>query len=502
MAVNPQIKNTLVIATAVFAVMGMVSPPKPSAVFSWLGFTTGGIYLVVEPKPWQVSRKKRDRISSIYRRRSRHWGEVLELRQRLACSESLVTLQQKHAMTESQIEELKSNAQSLIEAKFVQAEQLTREVNDLQKLADEIAGSADREARIKAAAVVREAQSTADKIITATRENLEVTVFAPEREAHQYVLGQIEASKLSAIAQLERLQGLQEKTRVAIEKMKIAAQAEHTAIKKKLQEQAKAQFLREMERVNQIIEQLENQIKLLTTENQMLRGELDTLDEPKYPEGYSDHEIYSRGIIDFYKQMSIKLDYKLSFREGDRVVCRFLPREEKIGEQQLRKFHDRVQRKFDLTELPQITTTAGTIQFELRLREMQSITPEIRDIQVTHVVPLPYSQQTPQLHPELSSVEEMRSHLERAQQREFIPPDNRFSPFEQLTQMERDWVLWLWQTCKLQDQNLILNTVWRNTRGKGIKQGVGQSYIAARTKLHRILDEAGIERRRGNNDVE
>jgi hypothetical protein len=303
----------------------------------------------------------------------------------------------------------------------------------------------------------------------------------------------------NAIAEVERLTNLQEKTRIAIEKMKSMAQAEHSRIKETLIHQAQQQFLKEMEQVNEMLEVAENQIRLLTTENQMLRGELDQIDEPQYPEGWREHEIYARGIIDFYKQMGIKLDYKLSFREGDRIVVRVVPREEKVGEQQLRKFHDRLQRKFDLSQLPNIVTAAGTIQFELKLLELQNPVIEVYEKFNQPIAQLPYSQ--PQLHPELVDIEQVRSHLEVTRQRDFIPPNTRFSPFEKLTQLERDWVLWLWNTCRIQDQNLILHTVWKNTRGRGVSQGVGQSYTAARSKLHQILDDSGIPRRKNNNET-
>jgi hypothetical protein len=40
-----------------------------------------------------------------------------------------------------------------------------------------------------------------------------------------------------------------------------------------------------------------------------------------------------------------------------------------------------------------------------------------------------------------------------------------------------------------------MQAVWKNKRGGGVTQGVGDSYQAARLKLHKILDEAGIQRR-------
>lgn len=513
MATSTKIKILIGISVVAITLGANIPRPRLSIAMLLLGVTSGSSFLLISPKPWERTRRRCDRINSLRTRFQKQRHELKALNSRLTTTDTLFELEQKCLGQKEVLEVMKLDAQRVIEAKVKKAEQLTQEVNELQELADDIAQNSEREARIKAAALVSEAEATAAKIIKATQENLEVTVFAPERLAHEQRLGQIqiqkenmlaeiEYSRSEGIAQLERLQALQNKTREAIEKMKVAAQAEHAAIKEKLKKQAQQQFMKEMERIQQVVEQLENQIKLLTTENQMLRSELDSLDEPKYPEGYSDHEIYSRGIIDFYKQLGVKLDYKLSFKEGDRIVCRYIPREEKVGEQQLRKFSDRLQRKFDLLDLPQIVTTSGTLQFSLQLREIQTITPEVRDV-VMHVAQSYDSGNVPVLsgarHPEL---EELRTHFERAQQREFIPPTTRFSPFEPLTQTERDWVLWLWNICRIQEQNLVINTVWRNTRGKGVTQGIGQSYQRARDKLHQILDEAGIHRRKANNNEE
>jgi hypothetical protein len=374
---------------------------------------------------------------------------------------------------------------------------LRQEVSELRRLSNEIASNAEREARIEASKIKQQAQTEAHQIIEATKANLKNTVLEPEKNAHLEVLAQIQHDKTSALNELERVQNLHEKTLSAIEKMKKAAHNEHFSIKQKLEKQAKAKYLKEIERVNEILEEMQNQINLLTSENQLLRSELESLDEPQYPEGYREHEVYARGIIDFYKALGTKLDYKLSYREGDKIIVRVIPREEKVGEQQLRKFSDRLKRLFDLSNLPEINTVAGTIQFDLRLIELQS--PVIEVYQSIQQQPTQQLPPAPQLHPEIVDIDQYRAHLEAARQREFQPPKNRFSPFEQISQTEKDWVLWLYQCCHITDQNTIIYTVWRNTKGTGVKQGVGKHYLAAREKLHKIFDEAGIPRRRANN---
>lgn len=513
LAVVSKIQKLLAIITITSSLAGLTLSGKPSIFFLWLGGTVGGIYLVASPKPWNQQQRWQNKVSLLR-------GKISHSRSLVKYSLSLEEMETKISSLNAQAITVVENAHLKAEAEFAQTRSqleleqqdvlfklqqleqdkklLTLEVNDLKKLAAEITSETEHKATQSALKIKQDAQLEAIRIIEATKSNLQNTVFEPERIAHLQLLSQVNLERESAIAEIERLTNLQEKTRAAIEKMKVTAQAEYSKIKENLKKQAQQQFLKEMERVNEMLENGENQIRLLTTENQMLRGELEQLDEPQYPEGWREHEIYARGIIDFYKQLGIKLDYKLSFREGDRVVVRVVPREEKVGEQQLRKFHDRLQRKFDLSQLPSIVTAAGTIQFELKLLEIQSPVIEVYQSMQQPIAQLPYK--APQIHPELVNIEQVRSHLEVARQREFIPPQTRFSPFEELTQIERDWVLWLWNTCRVQDQNLILNTVWKNTRGRGVTQGVGQSYIAARSKLHQILDEAGISRRKNNDE--
>lgn len=513
LAVVSKIQKILAVIAITAFLSGLSLSGKPSIFLLWLSSATGGIYLAVSPKPWTSARRWKNKVSSMRGKISHSRSLVKyslsleEMESRIISSkeEANCIINQANLTALTKIAEIKSYAyeqeceSKLKLAKVEEAKKLlTDEVNDLKKLAAEITSETEHKAIQAASKIKIDAIAESARIIEATKSNLQNTVFEPEQIAHLQILANVNLERENAIGEVERLQGLQEKTRAAIEKMKTAAQVEHSRIKESLKKQAQQQFLKEMERVNEMLETAENQIRLLTTENQMLRSELDQLDEPQLPEGWREHEIYARGIIDFYKQLGIKLDYKLSFREGDRVVVRVVPREEKVGEQQLRKFHDRLQRKFDLSQLPNIVTAAGTIQFELKLLEMQSPVIEVYQGIQQPIAHLPYDH--PQLHPELVDIEQVRSHIEVNRLREFTPPNTRFSPFEKLTQLERDWVLWLWTTCKIQDQNLILNTVWKNTRGRGVTQGIGQSYTSARSKLHQILDEANIPRRRSGNE--
>jgi hypothetical protein len=476
-----------IITAAILSVIGGMNAPNPktSVLLLLLGDISGSIYLFLAPKPWEVASKRKEQLRRIT---NSHREMRSQLKEYSRSGQALLTLAESQKAVEDQL--------AAIEVLSSQHEQLVLENKQLKKLADDILSECDRVSRVEAQRIKQQAEDEARQIIEATKNSLNNTVYEPQKIAHLQILESIQASKDAALGELERVQALHDKTQAAIEKMKVKAHEEHLQIKKKIRQEAKEQYLRDVERMDSVLLEMENQVKLLTTENQMLRAEIDSLDEPQYPEGWREHEIYARGIIDFYKKLGIKLDYKFSFREGDRIAVRVIPREEKIGEQQLRKYHDRIQRLFDLSQLPNISTTAGTIQFDLRLCELQS---PVIDLIPVSSTPYSLSPSTPQLHPELVNVEEMRSHLQRVQQREFVPPEHRFSPFNQTTATEREWVLWLYNHCKIHDQNTIIHTVWQNTRGRGISQGAGGPYIAARSKLHKIFDDAGIPRQRASN---
>lgn len=524
--VSKKIKKILIGATVISALIGMNSQSKLSTGMLLLGSVSGSTYLFIADKPWDTAMRRRHKLSSIVIRHRRLINNLRSCSNKCNALLSLEELQiqigqQQHELSQliAQQQEARVSAERIIsEAReLAQAEKLTisneqeslinklkqekqllsKEISELRRLSNEIASNAEREARIEASKIKQQAQAEASQIVEATKANLNNTVLEPEKNAHLHLLAQIQEDKNQALSELERVQNLHEKTRTAIEKMKQAAQNEYLSIKQKLEKQAKAKYLKEMERVNEILEQMQNQVNLLTSENQLLKSELQSLDEPQYPEGYREHEVYARGIIDFYKTLGVILDYKLSLRDGDKIRVRVIPREEKVGEQQLRKFSDRLKRLFDLSNLPEINTVAGTIQFDMTLVELQTPVIELyHSVQQQPIATLPAA---PQIHPEIVDVEQYRTHLETIRQREFQPPPNRFSPFEQITQTEREWVLWLYRHCQITDQNTIIYTVWRNTRGKGVTQGVGQSYMAAREKLHKIFDEAGIPRRRANN---
>jgi F0F1-type ATP synthase membrane subunit b/b' len=521
MAISEKIQKVILITSLIAVVLGANSSSrKLSSSLLLLGFTSSSFYCLTAPKPWVVAKSRRRRYREFFSLLHQYRDRTLYLESQINFSDSVEELRGKIAHLEVQrnqlesdctqleqlAEELKLESQAKAEGKYQttlsqleeEKRQLLSEVSELKKLADEITSNTERDARLEAAKIKQAAQEQAQKIIKATETNLQNTVYGPKEKSHLLLLQEIDEKRQTATAELERVMGLQEKTRLAIEKMKHQAQQEYARIKERITKKAKEQYLRDIEKFNQIIEEQQNQLKLLATQNQMMQLEIESYDEPTYPEGYREDEVYARGIIDFYKSLGIKLDHKNCWKDGNRVVVRVIPRDEKIGENQLRRYHDRLQRKFDLSELPTIVTTSGCIQFELKLIELQ--TPVVELIQSLHSPhsPVPLSPSLP-IHPELVSHEEMRSHLGQYKQKQFVPPEHRFSPFEPLCETERDWVVWLWNCCKITDQNTIMGIVWKNTRGRGVSQGVGQSYIRAREKLHRIMDEAGIPRRRKND---
>ena len=515
MAIPEKIQKVILITSLIAVVLGANSSNrKVSSSLLLLGFASSSFYCLITPKPWEAAKVRRQKYREIFSKLHGLRAHNSELVNQTNLSDSADELREKISLLERTREQLESDCESLeqmaeefkseAQAKAVrkyestlsqleeEKRQMLSEVSELKKLADEITSNTERNARLDAAKIKQAAEEQSRKMVEATEANLQLTVYGPKEESHLLLLREISEKRQTATAELERLLGLQEKTRLAIEKMKQQAQQEHTRIKERITKKAKEQYLRDVEKFNQVIEEQQNQLKLLTTQNQMMQLEIESYDEPTYPEGARIDEIYATGIINFYKTVGYKLDYKNSWRDRDKVVVRVVPREDKVGEKQLRSFHDRLQRKFDLSELPTIVTTSGCIQFELKLIELQTPVVELISAPST-----PSPQFSPSvIHPELISASDVRSHIAEVEKKHFIPPLQRYSPFEPLTQTEKDWVIHLYQVGGINDQNTIMNIVWKNTRGRGVSQGVGQSYIRAREKLHRIMDEAGIPRRK------
>ncbi|NJL09373.1 MAG: hypothetical protein HC908_01605 [Calothrix sp. SM1_7_51] len=530
--------------------------------FKILGIGSGISLLCLAPKPWLLNQKQQEiiegkdaEISQLTQQiKLEKQSENLQLsidnlnnlidskEARIKALDKLLynnqdSLNLRHLQLEQEIESLKSEASKLRETAQIEADKLALEIkNNAEAEAAKIIADArinlqasvygpEQQAhqqavenlkaeklalseklkalnldietlKNEARTIKLHAEADAEEIKASARNSLQETVYGPEQQAHSYALQQIQEQKEATLSELERLQRLAEKVEAAIEKMKDDANLKNQKYREKLKKEANQQVQKELEIMQGVLEDLENQLKLVTSENQFLKQELEELDKPDYPEGWSEHETYARAIIGFYEKIYIKLDYKMSMRENNRVLVRVIPRETKVGEQQLRTYVDRLKRAMDLSEYPTITTTAGCIQFELRLVQLERpIVETYEPVLLRTAAPAP---QLPDIvHPEVSP-ESTRKILDKLQLQSFEPPRERYSPMEPLTETERLWVLWLWRVCNIRDQNTIMSIVWKNTRGRGVVPGASQSYNRARDKIHQILDEAAIQRRRNN----
>jgi len=502
--------------TGLCLIVGLVGGKSKFSVYARSVFLlSSGSYLVLSVKPWQAKESERLYLQGLERDlvglRSQlnvlHQGKHRTLRE--------LRLARKLKVSSDRCKELRKSGAKLDEISDLEARikllsqqhnNYRKEIPELRKLSNQIALEAEQEAEIIASEIKLAAETEAEEIKRKTRESLQNTIVEPDKIAHRELLQQLESDRQSVIAEIERLQIISqqveaeisekiEKTEAVISEKKKLAAEQNNQIKKDIQQKAQEQFQAQMQKMQDVLEQLNNEIRSLESENQMLRAELQSLDLPRLPEGWSFQETYARALIEFYKCLGIKLDYESSFKEADKLRIRVVPREKKVGEQQLRGYSDRLQREMKLTELPDIATIDGTIQFLIKLVEIQQLKPA--------QLPTPknqYPTPTAQLlipevvHPEIST-EEAREFLQKREYQDFQPPQSRFNPKEPITQIERDWVTWLWNFCKIQDQNTIMRTVWKNSRGSGIKPGAGSIYRAARERLHEILDNAGIDRR-------
>lgn len=509
-----KVERILIAITATAAVLGCTSKGWIATSSQAVVLASGGLYLSKAKSPEQLQQEQEDtrakvvaELQQLEEQRSQISQEIDEMR--LLVDQIAIEGEEEATKVRSHlVEQARADAQAIVE----QARSSTKSIHEseqklheeiLQRLQTEKDAHTEKISQLKqqlsegqeiAESIITQAKEQSKEIIANTKASLHSTVYEPQEIAHQELLNRILIEKDAAITELERIQSLQEKTRVAIDKMKRAAQEENQAYRKKIQVTLEKQFNAQLQKMQKVLEEMEAQLHLVTSENLLLKQELAEKDNPMFPEGWSDHEIYARGIIEFYNApgIGIVLDYKLSMRDRESVIVRVVPRDALIGEQKLRSYSDRLERKMDLAELPLIVTVAGTIQFTLRPSQMRN--PASSEFVNVASAPVLKTQTPTFILPEVPK-EQVRQQLEGMMLQDFEPPRYRYSPFEPISETERQWVLWLWKVCKIQNQNLIMQAVWKNKRGGGVTQGVGDSYQAARKKLHKILDEAGIQRR-------
>jgi len=375
-------------------------------------------------------------------------------------------------------------------------ESLEEEIKELKVLSEDIVKEADSKAIYVAKTIESKAIEKANALIKNAQDSLQEIYLTPIRNAHEEALRELNNQKLAAQQELERVCKIAMATQSEIERLKTTAQQEHQETRQSLIDEANQLAIERIQKMQEFVIDLESEIHNLTSENDLLKQELEDSSKSIYPPGWSFAETYAHGLIRLYEEIGIKLEYKVSLRERNDLIIRVVPRNLKTGEKNLRSYSDRVQRIMQLEDLPEITTIAGTIQFRLVPLEMRTLSGEFeREIKNSSDYAPPVTipaQILTSAHPELT-VQEQQEVLERSLLQNFVKPQYRYLPHEPLCQGERNWVLHLWLIAQITDQNVVINQVWKNTQGRGVSPGAGKCYAAAKRKLHQILTDAGID---------
>jgi hypothetical protein len=243
-------------------------------------------------------------------------------------------------------------------------------------------------------------------------------------------------------------------------------QQQADAVNEQLEEDKRA-FLEHHQRE---LEQYADRIDYLKTELASALRQLDEYEAPQLPEGVEQDAIAARRVIEVLDRLGCRCDYRQSWLDPHYIYVRIRPREG--GEREIKRHLNRLQLELGLAEPPGIATVPGAIQLYLRPKTMVSLS-EAPDFAVT-----------PKFHPEMAI-----ANLEASYQMGFVEPQVKIQPYGDVSQLEKDWVNWLWHQ-GLRNQKEIIGRVW------GATSGNGDRFLRARERLRQIAEELGIELRR------
>ncbi|MBE9039364.1 hypothetical protein IQ235_00955 [Oscillatoriales cyanobacterium LEGE 11467] len=216
-----------------------------------------------------------------------------------------------------------------------------------------------------------------------------------------------------------------------------------------------------------------DRIDFLQHELASVMRRLDDYEAPQLPEGVEQDAIAARRVIEILDRLGCRCDYRQSWLDSHYIYVRIRPREG--GEREIKRHLNRLQLELGLAEPPGIATVPGAIQLYLRPKTMVSLS-EAPDFAVT-----------PQFHPEMAL-----ANLEASYHMGFVEPETKIQPYGDISQLEKDWLNWLW-TRGIRNQKEIISRIW------GATSGNGDRFLRARERLRVIAEELGIELRRRDN---
>jgi hypothetical protein len=388
-----------------------------------------------------------------------------------------------------------------------------RELNqlnaDITKLRQERIGEIERQAQERE-------QEASDRILAMQAElariqaitDSELDAITTERQAHIdnlnhqiEELNQLLDEQLSEIDQRE--EQLKQQLMAEIEEYKAAAEAELESKRQQLEaiaqddeawleaetqkltdalEADKAAFLEKHKRE---VEKLSDRVSFLEQELAAALWQLDQYEKPQLPEGIEQDQIAARRCIELLSKLGVLCDYRGSWLDTSYIYVRIRPRTG--GEKEIKKHLNRLHIELNLAEPPKAETVPGAVQLYLRPRVFLPM-------EQPDTTPPPAARQpvSPPHHPEVPDQEAIAT-LNASYLQDFVEPEVKAHVFGGISQLERDWINYLWNYHSprpIRNQKAIIFRVW------GKKSGDGSGFINARERLRRIAQQLGIDLRR------
>lgn len=433
-----------------------ISPlsPKPLAIASQLvgGFSGLGV-LVSSQSPWK---------------------KVNDYRQRAQDLETRIA-----ALTKESEELVERQSAEIEQERFrlaVELHDLKDEIKELHSIKDSIyrdIETAEREAELRRElAEMRHAQALAV-------ERQEVEGQRAEYE------GWVEEKRLELLAWREASEADLQRRAEELLSEKLSQVEQYATEVNSNWQQEKLQLLAEQE---QEVQGLRSQLQQIAAQLVHAQERIDELEGPIWAEGYEEDKVASRAIQEIlFKHGGFKTEYRRSWTDGGYINALLYIHEP--NERKVRSFFGLMQQDMNLAECPVVTVEAGGFRFTVRPRSLMQLPPtsaERSDAPQLEALP-----EMPAPAPSMIAVneEEAIALNEQLFFENYKPPQIKFRPIGEIKEAERLWVKWLWlyKSPPLRSQNEVMRIIW------DAKAGNNNTYLKARERLHKILEEAGID---------
>ena len=514
MKVSPLLEGVTVAAM----VFSPLLQPEPSLLLRVVGFSCGAAYCLVErssaAKQKEETQAKRQadivrsqEIESLIAKRS---VELESLNKQIgtACSKAQA-FKQSEESAEQRLEELKEiefNLEGTLREKRHQLESLGEQIEGLSELEHrqknlEVQERTQRDRIEYLASQIKEKHDQLSGLNDLVGEELDALVLEKKLmvdnlekqisdlgELAEEQFEELEAAEAASkedaenyrLSMIEKIDAYHAET---TEELRAIAESDKKKLDQKaaeLEELLEADKLDFLEKYEEKEKELRSQIEYLSNQ---LGGAYQLLEEyrlPEVPRGCEPEAAAARELMLFFRKKGISCINKGSFvRQDGRIVVNLEPIDG--GEASFRRpWLLEFQMRERLTEPIQIETVPGAVQFLLK--------PDIP----TPSPSLPPSSPSPSPPPP-PSLPSDDGEITRRELDNFQEPDFKVPPYGEISRLERTWAVWLWERQGIRNQSIILGKIWRSRRGNPVSRGDGASFLLAKDKLHKILEERGIK---------